>query len=235
MSPNVLSRRVPASGRILASFAALFLLLGISGCRQGAGGGVSKQPSGPPIVAVFLGDSITAGYRIGTAAAFPALLEAEFHEQGRAVRFLNAGVPGDTTTSALERLGPLLDLEPDLVVVELGANDTLRSVPRSTTFKNLVSIVDQCRDAGARVILTGTRFVYTHPAYERYVTRMYERVAEETGVALLPDLLVGVSGIPRMSLPDGLHPSRAGHKAIAATLEPVLSGELDEIAKHKQG
>ena len=223
-----------SSGRILASIGAIVLLFVLSGCRQGGGDGGSKPASGRPIVAVFLGDSITAGYRIGTAAAFPALLEAEFREQGRAVRFLNAGVPGDTTTSALERLGSLLELEPDLVVVELGANDTLKNVPRSTTFKNLVSIVNQCRDAGARVLLTGTRFVFTHPAYERYVTRMYEQVAKETDVALLPDLLAGVSGIPRMNLPDGIHPSRAGHKAIAATLKPVLSAELDEIAKQQQ-
>jgi acyl-CoA thioesterase-1 len=62
-----------------------------------------------------------------------------------------------------------------------------------------------------------------------YTTRFYSmfpELAETNNAALIPFLLQGVGGVPELNLPDGIHPTPAGHKIVAEnvwkTLEPVL-------------
>jgi acyl-CoA thioesterase I len=80
-----------------------------------------------PVIAVF-GDSFTAGLGIPHDAAFPARLEAWLRSQGKETRVINAGKSGDTTTAALPRLDKALRDRPDIMILELGANDALRGV-----------------------------------------------------------------------------------------------------------
>lgn len=175
---------------------------------------------------MFFGDSITAGHGVLEEQAFPVLLERALAHQGLSVRCINGGVSGDTSTAALARIDAYLDPPPALVVVELGANDALRGFDRSTTFDNLVTIVELFQEAGARVVLAGLRFPLAHPAHDLAMGRLYAKVADYTGVTLIPDLMVGVAGSGAMSLPDRIHPNASGHRAIAATALPVLVAEL---------
>src|SRR5690606_25347652 len=108
-------------------------------------------PADAPLV-VFLGDSLTAGFGLGEEQAFPALVGAELARRGLPVRVINGGISGDTTTGGLERVDWLLAQRPDLVVVELGANDGLRGQPLAVIEGNLRAIVERSRAAGAEVV-----------------------------------------------------------------------------------
>src|SRR6185503_19675828 len=125
-------------------------------------------------VVVFLGDSLTAGYGLPADQAFPSLLERKLREGGTPVRVLNAGVSGDTSAGALRRLPWVLRQRPDVVVVELGANDALRGQPTSGIEANLRSILEQCRDAGAKVLLVGMQIPTSYgPEYGGEFAALY--------------------------------------------------------------
>lgn len=222
--------------------AMLFLLLGLStaltaltGCQQATPAPAARQgrpatpadspPGAPPTgpLVAFLGDSLTAGYELPEAQAFPALVGDRLRKEGVPIRVVNAGVSGDTSAGGLRRLDWLLSQHPDVVVVELGANDGLRGQPVAEMETNLRAIVEKIRAAGARVLLLGMRLPPSYgPLYVRRFEAVYPRIARELHVPLVPFLLEGVAGRPDLTLPDGLHPNAAGHRIAAENVLPSL-------------
>ena len=181
-------------------------------------------------VVVFLGDSLTAGYGLDEDQAFPSLVEAELRRRDRAVRVVNAGVSGDTTAGGLARLDWLLRQEPDVVVVALGGNDGLRGVDLTSTEANLRAIVEGVRAAGARVLLAGMQIPPNYGEdYTRAFADLYPRVAATLDVPLLPFLLEGVAGDPRLNQPDGIHPTAEGQEILAETVLSHLLPILDRL------
>lgn len=175
-----------------------------------------------PLVA-FLGNSLTAGYSLAKEQAFPARVEERMAERGLPIRALNAGVSGDTSAGGVSRLDWVLSSDPDVVVVELGANDGLRGLDLEMTESNLRDIVSRARDAGARVLLVGMRIPPNYgPQYAGDFQDLFPRLAEELGVPLVPFLLEGVGGDPELNLPDGIHPTPEGHRRVAANVVPHL-------------
>jgi acyl-CoA thioesterase-1 len=185
-------------------------------------------PSDPAPVAavptvVFLGDSLTAGYRLGEGQAWPALLAERFAAEGLPFRAVNAGVSGDTSAGGLARLDWVLRAEPDVVVVELGANDALRGQDLASTEANLRQILDRLQGEGAAVLLVGLEIPPNYgPAYARRFSALFPRLAEEYGVPLVPFLLDRVAAEPSLNLGDGIHPNAAGHLLVAETVAPHL-------------
>jgi acyl-CoA thioesterase-1 len=185
----------------------------------------TAHPGADPGLAlvVFLGDSLTAGYGLPEADAYPALIEAALAAEGRPVRVVNAGVSGDTSAGGLARLDWVLRLEPDVVVVELGPNDGLRGLPLEATEANLRRIVERARAAGARVLLVGMLIPPNYgPDYAGRFAAIYPRLATELAVPLVPFLLEGVGGEPDLNLPDGIHPNAVGHRVVAENVLPHL-------------
>ncbi len=179
-----------------------------------------------PLV-VFLGDSITAGYGLSGDEAFPSLVEAVLIDSGFPIRIVNAGVSGDTTTGGLSRLEWVLRQDPDLVVVELGANDALQGLPLEHVERNLREIVRRCVDSGVDVVVAGMRVPTSYgPEYGESFHALFARVAGEAGVELIPFLLEGVAGDPSRNLPDGIHPTAEGHRVLARTVLPYVEGAL---------
>jgi acyl-CoA thioesterase-1 len=171
---------------------------------------------------VFLGDSLTAGLGVDVEDAFPALVGEILRREARPVEVVNAGVSGDTTAGGLRRLDWLLRQKPDVVVVGLGGNDGLRGLELAASERNLRDIVRKSRDAGAKVLLLGMLIPPNYgPEYTGKFRDVYPRVATETGAALVPFVLEGVGGDPRLNQPDGIHPTAEGHRIMAAT---VVSG-----------
>ena len=167
--------------------------------------------SGQTIVA--FGDSLTSGYGARDGQDYPSVLSARI-----GTTIINAGVNGDTTESALQRVeSDVLPEEPRIVIVGLGGNDALRGVPIAETEANLRSIISTIQDAGAMVILLGYRFPTMRGDYEG----MYERVAEETGSLLIDDLLDGILSDPKLKS-DAIHPNAAGYELIAGRVEEPL-------------
>lgn len=181
-------------------------------------------------VVVFLGDSLTAGYGLAESQAFPALIERELAAEGVAARVVNAGVSGDTTAGALARLDWVLSQEPDVVVVGLGGNDGLRGLDLAATEENLRRIVERSRETGARVVLLGMRIPPNYGLdYAGRFRDMYEEVADDLDVALVPFLLEGVAAKPALNLPDRIHPNARGHEVLAETVYPYVEEELEEL------
>src|SRR5580765_4160794 len=108
-----------------------------------------------PVKIAVLGDSLAAGLGVKPEQSFPARLETALKAGGRNVTVLNHGVSGDTTAGGLDRLDWMLADKPDIVLVELGANDALRAIDPKVTEKNLSTIVEKLKGAGVTVWLAG--------------------------------------------------------------------------------
>ena len=190
---------------------------------------VARASHREPIV-VFLGDSLTAGLGLASEEAWPTLLTEELERAGSPIRAVNAGVSGDTSAGGLRRLAWLLRQRPDVVVVELGANDGLRGQPLAGVESNLRQIIATSRAAGARVLLLGLRVPPSLGGdYARQFAELYPRLARELDVPLVPFLLEGVAGDPDLNLPDGIHPNAEGQKRVAEVVRPHLERLLGEM------
>ena len=191
-------------------------------------GSTTRTPRREPVV-VFLGDSLTAGLGLSAEEAWPTLLDDQLATAGTPIRAVNAGVSGDTSAGGLRRLAWLLRQRPDVVVVELGANDGLRGQPVTGVEANLRQIVERSRAAGARVLLVGLRVPPSLGGdYARQFADLYPRLARELDVPLVPFLLEGVAGDPNLNLPDGIHPNAEGQRRVAAVVRPHLERLLAE-------
>jgi lysophospholipase L1-like esterase len=169
------------------------------------------RSSGSAVIA--FGDSLTAGYGVSKGEDYPSRLSAL-----SGIEVVNAGVSGDTTESALERIEPdVLSRNPRIVLVGLGGNDFLRSVPIATTEANLRTIVRRSQGAGAMVVLLGFEF----PSITTSYAKMYERVASEEGCLLVPDMLDGIIGNPALKS-DEIHPNAPGYELMAERVEKPL-------------
>jgi acyl-CoA thioesterase-1 len=172
---------------------------------------------------VCLGDSITAGYGLDEAQAYPALLLGEV--PGWSI--VNAGVSGDTTAGGLKRLDWILKSKPDAVFVALGGNDGLRGIKASETEKNLDAILAKLKASGARAFLAGMMVPTNYgPDYFFDFKVLYPRVAKRAAVPLYPFLLQGVGGKPELNQADGIHPTAQGQKILAAKIGAFLRARL---------
>lgn len=179
-------------------------------------------PADAPLVLV-LGDSLAAGLHLSLDQAFPAVLQRSLFERGTAFRLVNAGVSGDTTAGGLARVEWVLKSRPDVVVVELGANDGLRGQPPEALEQNLRGVIEACQTGGAKVLLLGLRMPPSlGPGYVRDFEAVYPRVAEALDVAFVPYFMEGVAGVPDMNLSDGMHPTPQGHRRLAENVAPEL-------------
>ena len=218
---------------LLSPLALTVVLIGAAGCR-GDKAPLAELPSAAAEKIVFFGDSITRGQGLPEAEAFPVLIQAKLTAAGFDYRAVNAGVSGDTTSGALDRLQRYVAESPRLVIVELGANDVFRGIDRRRTYANLVEIVETFQHAGAMVIIAATLFPGLHPAYGHSMDEMYEAVAERTGARLIPDLMTGVAGVVALNLDDRIHPNREGQQRLAETAWPAIEATLREYARTRR-
>ncbi|MFS8036216.1 arylesterase [Xanthobacter sp. AM11] len=184
---------------------------------------------------VAFGDSLTAGYGIPAAAAFPAQLEAALKARGLDVVVVNAGVSGETAPQGLARLDWSVPPGTDAVIVELGANDMLRGLDPATTRKALSSIVARLKARGVGVLLAGMRAAPNlGRAFQEQYDAIFPELAAAEGVLLYPFFLEGVAADRSLNQPDGLHPTAAGVKRIVEGILPKAE-ELVARAKAAQG
>ena len=192
----------------------------------------TSTPAAAQVGIVVLGDSLAAGLGLAEDEAFPAVVEERLRAAGHDVEVVNAGVSGDTSAGGLRRIDWLLRQEPDLVVVELGANDALRGQPVESTENNLRRIIRRSRDAGARVVLTGMDVPTNYGAdYAGAFADMYERLAADEGVVLVPGFVREIGFDPDLMQPDGLHPTAEGQRRLAERLLPALEEELGKLER----
>lgn len=212
--------------RYTTAAAVAFLLLAGCGAPKPAVHKPTVEDNGDiriPVIVAF-GDSLTAGQGVDEADNYPSQLQAKLDAEKLQFRVVNAGVSGDTSAVALERVAWTLKEKPVIAVVVIGANDGLRGLPLDQMERNLRSIVEQFQAAGATVILGG---MLAPPNYGLQYTRdfaaIYPRIANETGATLIPFFLKGVAAEPKLNQRDGIHPTKEGYTIIVEeVLWPVL-------------
>jgi acyl-CoA thioesterase-1 len=172
---------------------------------------------------LVFGDSLVAGYGIPLEKAFPARLEEKLKEKGYAIHVINAGVSGDTTSGGLTRLEWTLQQNPDFVILELGANDMIRSIDPQVTEKNLRKMLDILKSRKIPVLLAGTRtFPNLGENYAKSYKAMYEKLAKDYDIIYYPFFMEGVATHTDLLREDGLHPNPAGVDVIVQSILPEV-------------
>jgi acyl-CoA thioesterase-1 len=173
---------------------------------------------------LVVGDSISAAFGLDTRQGWVALLQERMAAEGFSEQVVNASISGDTTAGGASRLPTLLqEHKPKVVVVELGGNDGLRGLAPVQMQQNLSSMITQSKQAGAEVLLLGMQLP---PNYgKRYTTafaNVFSDLAREQQVALVPFLLEGVGGVPRLMQADGIHPAAEAQSILLENVWPQL-------------
>ena len=180
--------------------------------------------SGEGPVILCLGNSLTEGYGVSPEQSYPSLLEERLHRSGYpGARVINAGISGSTSASAVSRLQWQLRAKPDVVLLELGANDGLRGLDLAATRKNLERAIEIAKGAGVRVLLAGMKLPPNYGSdYTRQFEALFPDLAKAQGVALIPFLLDGVAARPELNLADGIHPNAQGYQRVIENVLPAL-------------
>ena len=215
--------RQPALGR--RAFLVSTGLIGLSAMT-----GMAGAAPGRPLRLVALGDSLTAGYGLPQAAAFPNVLQAALAARGHNVEIVNAGVSGDTAPGGLDRLDWSVPDGTDGVILELGANDMLRGADPAATKQALEAIITRLKARNIPVLLAGMYAARNlGPDYVRRFDAVYPDLAKRYGLVLYPFFLDGVAGEAGLALPDGLHPNAEGVRMIVRRILPTVETFLARL------
>lgn len=177
-----------------------------------------------------LGDSLTAGYGLPPADGFTNQLQIALRRAGVAATVRNGGISGDTSAQGRARLlwglrG--LGTKPDLVIVELGANDMLRGLPPAQMAADLDAILAELKRRDIRVLIAGMKASPNlGPDYRRAFDAIYPRLARRYGMALYPFFLDGVAGRAALIQADGLHPNAKGVDIVVTRMLPAVHAAL---------
>jgi acyl-CoA thioesterase-1 len=218
------------------------LLLALSAAASACGGSArppARSPSAsadpPPAsaaplpVILFVGTSLTAAYGLDPADAYPARIQEKLDAAGLRYRVVNAGVSGETSAGARRRIDWLMAQPVAVLVVETGANDGLRGIDPTDARANIQAIFDRAKRQSPPPSLMLIGMAAPPNLGSRYADSfraIYPELARRNGAVLVPFLLEGVAGVPRLNQPDGIHPTAEGQRLLAETiwkhLRPML-------------
>jgi acyl-CoA thioesterase I len=188
-----------------------------------------------PIKLAVLGDSLTAGYGLPAEAAFPARLQKALREKGIKVDILNAGVSGDTTSAARDRLDWSIPEGTEAVIVELGANDALRGLDPKVARAALEDIIKRLKERRMAVMLAGMYAPRNFgPDYAAKFDPIYPDLAKAYDVPLYPFFLDGIASEARLNLPDGIHPTAEGVDVIVSRILPSVEAFLTRVLAERR-
>jgi acyl-CoA thioesterase-1 len=182
-----------------------------------------------PLIWAF-GDSLTAGYGLAPKDGFTTRLQAALRSSGVAAEVRNGGISGDTAAQGRARLlwglrG--LKAKPDLVILELGANDMLRGLPPAQTERNLDLILAELKRREIPVLIAGMRAAPNlGPDYRRRFEAIYPVLAKRYRARLYPFFLDGVAGNRALVQADGMHPNPRGVTIIVGRILPAVKAAL---------
>lgn len=185
----------------------------------------SSKKNASPQTILFLGNSLSAGYGLDPELAFPALIQQKIDSLKWNFRVVNAGLSGETSSGGLRRVDWLLKNRVDILVLELGGNDGLRGIALDLTKKNLQAIIDRAkaRYPTVKIVVAGMQVPPNlGQEYAVQFRALYAELAKKNNALLIPFLLQGVGGDPKLNLPDGIHPTAAGHRLVTKNVWKVL-------------
>jgi len=175
------------------------------------------------------GDSLSAGYGILPEQSWVALVDQALGEDNSVI---NTSISGETSKGGLDRLPALLErYQPDILVIELGANDGLRGYPIDQMYENLQKMITLAQDQAIEVILVGIRLPpnfgkrYTEPFFNSFA-----ELAQINDLLYLPFLLENVAQYSDLMQDDGLHPKQEGQPIIVDSMRPLIDSALARLA-----
>lgn len=182
---------------------------------------------------IAFGDSLTAGYGLTTFEAYPAQLEAKLKAEGYSVRVINAGVSGETTRGNLERAEFIAGQNPDIVILGIGGNDALRLLPVADTEKNLRDTISTLLSGDTPPVVALLQMQAPLTAglgYKRQFDALFETLAEEFNLILIPFLTAELFFDSANKLDDGIHYNQIGYaKAVELYIAPEISKILERF------
>ena len=193
----------------------------------------SKETQLPSFRILILGDSLTEGYGVLDSESYPSLLQNKLNNElspKTQLRYevINGGISGATTSGGVARIQWFLQSKPNYLILALGANDGLRGITVREMKKNLGLILDSAKNNGIPSMLAGMKTPPNYgPEYSLSFSKVFEELSHEREVPLIPFLLEGVGGNPKMNLPDQIHPNPLGHQTLCRTVFQSLVNHLN--------
>jgi acyl-CoA thioesterase I len=191
--------------------------------------GIGSAQAAAPKTVLVLGDSLSAAHNIPVESGWVHLLDERLGKMVPKWTAINASISGETSIGGRNRLPALLaKYRPDILVLELGANDGLRGLPLPALRDNLAAMIDQAQRAKVRVLLLGIELPVNYgPQYRDGLRDTYAGLARSRHAALVPFLLENVALDPALMQEDGLHPVARAEPIVLETvwrqLKPLLA------------
>jgi acyl-CoA thioesterase I len=181
------------------------------------------MPATAKTIVVF-GDSLSAAYNIKQDEGWVALLQQRLNKQKLYYQVINASISGETTSGGLSRFAGMLKTQkPNIVILELGANDGLRGLSARGTFINLDAMIQQAKAKNATVLLLGMKIPPNYGLkYSKQFSNNFQQLAKKHQLKLVPFFLDGVAGKPELMQADGLHPTAAAQPKLLDNVWPIL-------------
>ncbi|NKB61824.1 MAG: arylesterase [Gammaproteobacteria bacterium] len=172
---------------------------------------------------LVMGDSLSASYGIPIDSGWVSLLSKRVANRNISVH--NLSIPGETSYGGSQRISQaLIDYNPDIVVLELGANDGLQGLDVNQMRHNLFQIIQSSRSHGSKVLLLG---MMIPPNYGKVYTQAFQNVylelASELSIPVVPFLLESVALDYALMQEDGYHPTELAQPIILETVWAELS------------
>lgn len=193
-------------------------------------GGCQEETATAPVVKsdpiysgtiVAVGDSLTAGLGVAEDLSYPAVLQRKLQSNGHNYRVINAGVSGETTSGTVSRLEWIMTMKPDIVIIEIGANDGLRGIDVKVPQENLKKIIEFFRERQVITVFTGMQMVWNlGPEYTTSFNAIYPELAGKYDLIFMPFFLADVATVQHLNSEDGIHPNEEGYERIVDNLYP---------------
>ena len=203
---------------MVSRFLKLLLLLSVASLSLVANAGSAKQR-----ILVF-GDSLSAGHGIAQPQSWVALLQNKLDAEKYNVQVLNASLSGETTSGGLSRLAAALDLhKPNLIIIELGANDGFRGLPAREISKNLTKMIQLSQQKKIRVLLLSMKIPPNYGLkYTQQFSDIYPKLTSKFKLPAAPFLLQDVACNSELNQVDGIHPTAEAQPILLDNVWPTL-------------
>jgi acyl-CoA thioesterase-1 len=217
--------------------AIILLTLGVFLSIQGCG----EEPAPPPLeqqspdyegTIVAVGDSLTEGLGVEEELAYPAVLEEKLRARGYPYQVVNAGISGETSSGTLARIKWTLTLNPDIVILVIGANDGFRGIDPDLIRTNIHKIVKELKGNNVIVVLGAMQIVQNlGKDYTTAFAKIYPEIARSENIIFTPFFLKGVAANRKLNQADGIHPTAEGYQVIVDNIIPFV---VEAIEAHRQ-
>lgn len=210
----------------------LTLIFASGGGFFAVNGQETPESAADGLAILAFGDSLTAGYGLPAGEGFVDQLQAWLeNELNKPVQVVNGGVSGDTSSGGRSRLewalSPIKSGKPDLVILELGANDALRGVSPDITRQNIDAMLKTLSERGIPTLVAGMLASPSWgPDYEASFNSIYPELSAQYNLPLYPFFLDGVAAVPELNQSDGLHPTKEGVAIIIEKIGPYVKEAL---------